>query len=85
MPNEEQYSMDPRTGKKYVTNKDCHRQHIRASSNMSFYRYMGFTIRRKQMRLESYIKRSTGAPTLPQPFPPSNILKIITNIGPAGT
>jgi intein-encoded DNA endonuclease-like protein len=44
---------DPRMGKKYTHNKDCHRLHIRASSNMSFYRYVGFTIRRKQMRLES--------------------------------
>jgi intein-encoded DNA endonuclease-like protein len=44
---------DPRMGKKYTHNKDCHRLHIRASSNTNFYRYVGFTIRRKQMRLES--------------------------------
>jgi intein-encoded DNA endonuclease-like protein len=75
---------DPRTGKKYSHNKDVYVIYIRASSNTNFYRYVGFTIRRKQIRLESYIKRSTGAPTLPQPFPPSNILKIITNMGPAG-
>jgi intein-encoded DNA endonuclease-like protein len=59
----------PRTGKKYSRNKDCHRLHIRASSNINFYRYVGFTITRKQARLENYVKRNTGAPTLPQPFP----------------
>jgi len=37
---------------------------------MSFYRYMGFTIRRKQMWLESYIKRTTRIPTpSPNHFP----------------
>jgi len=56
---------DPRTGKKYTHDKDVYVIYVRASSNMSFYRYVGFTIRRKQMRLESYIKRSTRKPTPP--------------------
>jgi intein-encoded DNA endonuclease-like protein len=61
---------DPRMGKKYVTNKDCHRLHIRASSNTNFYRYVGFTIRRKQRRLEEYIKRRTTPSTnIPQQTP----------------
>jgi intein-encoded DNA endonuclease-like protein len=60
---------DPRTGKKYVTNKDCYRIYIRVSSNTNFYRYVGFAITRKQARLENYVKRNTGAYTLPQPFP----------------
>jgi hypothetical protein len=50
---------DFRTGKKYTHDKDVYVIYVQASSNMSFYRYVGFTIRRKQMRLESYIKRST--------------------------
>jgi intein-encoded DNA endonuclease-like protein len=68
-------SYDPRRGKKYTHNKDCHRIHIRASSNMGFYRYVGFTITRKQARLENYDKRNRNTSTplvhlpLPQPFP----------------
>jgi intein-encoded DNA endonuclease-like protein len=56
---------DPRTGKKYTHDKDVYVIYIRASSNMSFYRYVGFTIRRKQIRLESYVKRTTRKPTPP--------------------
>ena len=56
---------DPERGIKYSRNKDCHRLHIRASSNMSFYRYIGFTITRKQMRLENYVKRNTITPAPP--------------------
>jgi intein-encoded DNA endonuclease-like protein len=62
---------DPRMGKKYTHNKDCHRLHIRASSNMSFYRYVGFTITRKQIRLESYVKRTTRKPTPPPTISPT--------------
>ena len=76
---------DPGTGKQCVTNKDVYVIYIRASSNINFYRYIGFTITRKQIRLENYVKRTTRKLTLPPPFPPSSILKIITNIGPAGT
>jgi intein-encoded DNA endonuclease-like protein len=60
---------DPRTGKQYTHNKDAYVIYIRASSNMNFYRYVGFAMTRKQARLENYVKRTTGAPTLPQPFP----------------
>jgi intein-encoded DNA endonuclease-like protein len=61
---------DPKTGKHYSRNKDCYYLYIRVNSNMSFYRYMGFTIRRKQMWLESYIKRTTRIPTpSPNHFP----------------
>ena len=45
--------------------------YIRGSSNTNFYRYVGFTITRKQARLENYFKRNTGAPTLPQMGSPS--------------
>jgi intein-encoded DNA endonuclease-like protein len=60
---------DPRRRKKYTRNKDVYVICIRASNNMRFYRYVGFAITRKQARLENYVKRNTGAPTLPQPFP----------------
>jgi intein-encoded DNA endonuclease-like protein len=60
---------DPRMGKKYTHNKDVYVIYIRASSNTNFYRYVGFAMTRKQARLENYVKRTTGAPTLPQPFP----------------
>jgi intein-encoded DNA endonuclease-like protein len=59
---------DPGTGKQYSRNKDEYYIYIQASSNINFYRYVGFTIRRKQMRLESYVKRTTRKPT-----PPPNI------------
>jgi intein-encoded DNA endonuclease-like protein len=53
---------DPRTGKQYPRNKDCYRVYIRARSNTNFYRHIGFTIRRKQRRLEEYIKNKTSPP-----------------------
>jgi intein-encoded DNA endonuclease-like protein len=66
---------DPRTGKQYTHNKDAYVIYIRASSNTNFYRYVGFTITRKQARLENYVKRNTGAPTLPHHFPHSTYSK----------
>ena len=60
---------DPRTGKQYTHNKIAYVIYIRASSNTNFYRYVGFAITRKQAWLENYVKRNTGAPTLPKPFP----------------
>jgi len=63
---------DPRTGKQYMAKKDCYYIYIRTSSYTNFYKYIGFTIKRKQQRLEEYIKRTTRKPTpLPQPFPRS--------------
>jgi len=49
---------DPSTGKQYKTNEDCYYIYIRAESLPKFYRYIGFTIRRKQKRLEDYLKRT---------------------------
>jgi intein-encoded DNA endonuclease-like protein len=48
---------DPRTGKQYKTNADCYYIYIRTESLPKFYRYVGFTIRRKQKRLEDYLRR----------------------------
>jgi len=61
---------DPRAGKKYAHKKNVGMIYIRASSNINFYRYVGFTITRKQIRLENYVKRTTRMPTPPpHPFP----------------
>jgi intein-encoded DNA endonuclease-like protein len=49
---------DPKTGKQYKTNEDCYYIYIRAESLPKFYRYIGFTIRRKQKRLEEYLRRT---------------------------
>jgi intein-encoded DNA endonuclease-like protein len=76
---------DPRTREQYVTNMDCYYIYIRASSNANSYKYIGFTIKRKQQRLEKCIRRTTSTPTPPPNISTFNILKIITNIGPAGT
>jgi intein-encoded DNA endonuclease-like protein len=54
---------DPERGKKYSCNKDEYYIYIQASSNINFYRYIGFTITRKQIRLENYVKRTTRKPT----------------------
>jgi intein-encoded DNA endonuclease-like protein len=49
---------DPKTGKQYKTKKDCYRIYIRAESLLKFYRHIGFTIPRKQKRLEDYLRRT---------------------------
>jgi intein-encoded DNA endonuclease-like protein len=49
---------DPRTGKQYKTNEDCYYIYIGAESLPKFYRYIGFTIRKKQKRLEEYLRRT---------------------------
>jgi intein-encoded DNA endonuclease-like protein len=49
---------DPRTGKQYKTNEDRYYIYIRAESLLNFYRHIGFTILRKQKRLEEYLRRT---------------------------
>jgi intein-encoded DNA endonuclease-like protein len=49
---------DPRTGKQYKTKKDCYYIYILADSLLNFYLYIGFTIPRKQKRLEEYLRRT---------------------------
>jgi intein-encoded DNA endonuclease-like protein len=49
---------DPRTGKLYKSNEDCYYIYIGAEDLPKFYRYIGFTIRRKQKRLEEYLRRT---------------------------
>jgi intein-encoded DNA endonuclease-like protein len=55
---------DPRRGKVYTRKKDCFYLRIRASSNADFYRIVGFTIRRKQERLERRYGRRVVAEDL---------------------
>jgi intein-encoded DNA endonuclease-like protein len=76
---------DHKTGKQYMSKKDYY-IYIRASSNMNFYRYVGFAMTRRQSRLESYVnKRITSTPTPPPTISPTlNILKVRTNIGAGG-
>jgi intein-encoded DNA endonuclease-like protein len=47
--------IDPITGKIYTTKKDCYYIRIRSYCNVNFYNHIGFTILRKQERLERYV------------------------------
>jgi intein-encoded DNA endonuclease-like protein len=42
----------------YKANEDCYYLYIRAKDLPKFYRHIGFTVRRKQKRLEEYLKRT---------------------------
>jgi len=44
--------------RRYPNSKNCYYLYIKASSNINFYRHIGFTIKRKQKRLEEYLKRT---------------------------
>jgi intein-encoded DNA endonuclease-like protein len=48
---------DPKTMKRYRHNKEVYYIYIRADSNINFYKNISFTIRRKQRRLENYVKK----------------------------
>ena len=47
--------IDPITGKIYTTKKDCYCIRIRSYCNVVFYVHVGFTIVRKQERLQRYV------------------------------
>jgi intein-encoded DNA endonuclease-like protein len=47
--------INPITGKIYTTRKDCYCIYIRSYCNVDFYNHIGFTILRKQERLERYV------------------------------
>jgi intein-encoded DNA endonuclease-like protein len=49
---------NPSTGKQYKTNATCYYIYIRAESLPKFYHHIGFTVRRKQKRLEEYLRRT---------------------------
>jgi len=48
---------DPKRMKRYTCKKECFHIYIGAGSNINFYKKIGFTIRRKQRRLENYVKK----------------------------
>jgi len=48
---------DHKKMKSYTYNKELYYIHIRADSNINFYKNIGFTIGRKQRRLENYVKK----------------------------
>jgi intein-encoded DNA endonuclease-like protein len=47
--------IEPISGKIYTTKKDCYCIHIRSYCNVNFYNHIGFTIVRKQERLQRYV------------------------------
>jgi intein-encoded DNA endonuclease-like protein len=49
---------DPRTGKQYKTKKDCYYIYIRTKSLQKFHQHIGFSIRKKQKRLEDYLRKT---------------------------
>jgi intein-encoded DNA endonuclease-like protein len=48
---------DYKTMKTYTYNKDEYYIYIRTGDNMKFYKHVGFTISRKQKRLENYVRK----------------------------
>jgi intein-encoded DNA endonuclease-like protein len=48
----------PKNGKIYMTTSDCYYLYIRAKDLLKFYRHIGFSIRRRQKRLEEYLRRT---------------------------
>ena len=45
-------------GKQNVRRRDVYHVYVKRSCNMGFYKYIGFTIRRKQERLVNYLRRT---------------------------
>ena len=48
---------DPKKMKRYTYKKECFQIYIGAGSNINFYEKIGFTIKRKQRRLENCLRR----------------------------
>ena len=49
---------DTRKGKTYETRKNAYNLYVPAGFRLKFYKWMGFTIRRKQRRLQDYLIRT---------------------------
>jgi intein-encoded DNA endonuclease-like protein len=56
---------DPKKMKRYTCKKECYYIYITAGSNINFYKNIGFTIERKQKRLENYVRRRQPNPLSP--------------------
>jgi intein-encoded DNA endonuclease-like protein len=59
-------------GKQYVRRRDVYYIYVKWNCNMRFYKYIGFTIKRKQERLVNYLRKlvDKGWNTNPPPFSP---------------
>jgi intein-encoded DNA endonuclease-like protein len=70
--------IDPNTGKIYTTKRDCYCIRIRSYCSVDFYDHVGFTIVRKQKRLQRYIfgRMLKGVLDVlkPNPFPSFHIM-----------
>jgi intein-encoded DNA endonuclease-like protein len=51
-------SIMPIKGKQYVRRRDVYYIYVKQSCNMRFYKYIGFTIKRKQERLVNYLRKT---------------------------
>ncbi|MEM3095431.1 MAG: LAGLIDADG family homing endonuclease [Nitrososphaerota archaeon] len=60
---------DPRNGKTYYAKKDAYYLYVPSNYQLKFYKQIGFTIRRKQKRLEDYLTRG-GLTTPPAKHSP---------------
>ncbi|MDW7986946.1 MAG: LAGLIDADG family homing endonuclease [Nitrososphaerota archaeon] len=58
----------PKTGRIYKTNKDVYYIYVRSRSFPTYYRKVGFTIERKQKRLEEHLEKRGILPTPTPPF-----------------
>jgi intein-encoded DNA endonuclease-like protein len=45
-------------GKQYIRRRDVYYIYVKRSCNMRFYKYIGFTVKRKQERLVNYLRRT---------------------------
>ena len=70
---------NPKIMKRYTHNRDCYYIRIRLGSNMDFHENIGFTIRRKQRRLENYIRKRQAKAPPPPLFPPSHIIRLTSH------
>ncbi len=80
--------IDKRTGKTYVARKDVYRLYVRKPDALKFYQLIGFTVKRKQRRLEEYLMKRrllTTCPHNPTLFPLSpQFTHYLYNNGPGG-
>jgi intein-encoded DNA endonuclease-like protein len=57
-------------GKQYVQRHDVYEVYVKRSCNMEFYKYIGFTIKRKQERLVNHLTGRLKYQPTPTPFTP---------------
>jgi intein-encoded DNA endonuclease-like protein len=67
-------------GKRYIRRRNVYYIYTRARDVLKFYKYIGFTIKRKQERLEEYIKRINRRPPPPPTISQTNPLRHDSNL-----